>query len=220
MSVLYSALLIAQDVADHAEESFELDITETKTLAVVESLIGQVTGMLEGAIGLNRNLIARKYDHYFELEDWEYSSARTLWETTVNQYPVVEIDTAGFTAGISKHAFNNEADRILYTSRHCGLIEYYAGYARTEQVLADFTDGGTGQGSLTDLGTLPPTLPDDIRNVAINGVLMLLAERRQGPGQRTKTFNASVQTSIVQEPISDYIRRMVRERLSHHKVIV
>lgn len=220
MAVPYSALLIATDVSSSAESAFDFDISDANTLAVVESLIQQVTGMMEGASGLNRNLIVRQYTHYFQYEDWDYDEARDVWLLRAPQWPVVEIDTAGFSIATSRHSFQNEADLITYTSRHSGSVVYYAGYRRTEQNLGNLTDGGSGEGSLSDLATLPPALPYDIRDVAINAVLMLLAERRFGPGQRTRVLNPAVQTTTVQEPILDYIRRMCRERIGHHRVLV
>jgi len=219
MSVPYSALLIADDVQTHSQEAFNFDLAESATLAVVESLIQEVTGMLEGAIGLNRNLITRQYSHYFQYVDWEYDPARALYYVPAPQWPVAEIDTASFTSGISRRSFQNEADMILYASPFSGVVVYYAGYRRPEQVLANFTAGGAGEGSLTGLATLPSEIPHDIRNVALNGVMMLLSERRGGPGQRTRVLNPAVQTTTIQETVSDYIRRMVKERIYHHRVL-
>lgn len=215
MAVLYSALITAANVDAEGQDAFDFDIADADTLSALENIINQVTSMIEGANGLNRQLITRQYTHYFNYGDWDYDQSRELWFVPAPQWPIVEIDTSGFTAGVSKESFQNEADLILYTSRFSGAVTYYAGYKRSEQVLSDFN--ATDPPNLTDLATLPGDLPYDIRGVAINAALMMLAERRQGPGQRTKVMNPAVQTTTIQEPILDYIRRMVKERIHHHK---
>ena len=210
MAVPYSALLLAQDVDDEGEFAFPFDITNTETLATVEAIIQEVTGIMEGAAGLSRNLVVREYTHYFQYSDWEYDNGREKYYVYAPQWPIVEIDTSGFTAGTSRDAWQNEQNLILYTSRFSGAINYYAGYKRSEQILTDI------QSELPNLGTLPDDIPYDIRNVAMNAVLNLFAERRFGPGQRSRILNPAVNTTTIQEPIIDYIRRIVRLRIPHH----
>lgn len=214
MAVPYSALIIADDIEDEGLAPFNYDLTDANTLETVEAIIQEVTAVLEGAVGLNRNLIVREYSHYFQYDEWEYDAARALYFVAAPQWPIVEIDTSGFTSGISRYSWQNEADMILYTSPYSGVVNYYAGYKRSEQVLADL------QTSLPNLGTAPGDLPYDVRSVCINGVMKEFAERRGGPGQRTRIMNPAVQTTTVQEMISDYIRRMVKERIYHHRRLV
>lgn len=216
MAVPYSALLIADDISDEGEFAFPFDISDDNTLETVEALIQGVTGIMEGAAGLGRNLIVREYTHYFRYHDWDYDEARCMYFVRAPQWPVVEIETSGFTAGDSMHSWQGESNLILYTSRFSGVINYFAGYKRAEQTLGNLTDGGAGEGSLT-LTTLPPDLPYDIRSKAINAVLKELAERRQGPGQRSRTLNPAIQTTTIQEVIHDYIRRVCRLDINHHR---
>ena len=211
MPVPYSALLISDDISEEGEFAFPFDISDANTLQTVEAIIQGVTGIMEGAAGLNRNLIVREYTHYFRYHDWDYDPARQLYFVHAPQWPVVEIDTSGFTIGDSQHSWQGENDLILYTSRFSGAINYYAGYKRAEQILTDL------QTPLPDLGTLPPDLPYDIRSKAINAVLKEFAERRQGPGQRSRTMNPAIQTTTVQEVIHDYIRRVCRLDINHHR---
>lgn len=214
MSVPYSALLIANDISLESESSFNFDLGDAGTLAAVEGIIQEVTAMLEGAAGLGRNLIVRQYTHYFQREDWDWDEARDVYYVYAPQWPVVEIDTSGFSAATSMLSWQNEANLITYTSRFSGSVNYYAGYKRSEQSLSDL------QTPMPNLGTAPSDLPYDIRSVAINAVMMLFMERRMGPGQRTRTLNAAVQTTTIQEPILDYIRRIVKDRLYHHRKIL
>ena len=216
MAVPYSALLIADDVSDEAERDFGFDITEANTLKVVESIIQEVTGILEGASGLGRNLIVRAYTHYFQYRDWRWDEARDLYYVMAPQWPVVEIDTSGFTSGASSDSFQNEADMILNASRFSGVVTYYAGYKRPEQTLV----GLQAESGLSAMGTLPSDLPYDLRNVALNAVLNNLAARRFGPGQRAVTMNPAVQTTTIQEPILDYVSQLVRERVYHHRKFI
>ena len=214
MAVPYSSLIIADDIDDEGLTPFNYDLTDANTLEAVEAIIQEVTAVLEGAVGLNRNLIVREYNHYFQYNEWEYDPAREKYFVPAPQWPIVEIDTSGFTSGISRYSWQNEADMILYTSPYSGVVNYYAGYKRSEQVLADL------QTPMPNLGTAATDLPYDIRNVCINGVMKLFAERRFGPGQRTRILNPAVQTTTIQEPIADYIRRMVKDRIYHHRRLV
>ena len=211
MSVPYSALITADDLAAEAQSAYSFDLTDANTLTTAEAIIQEVTAEIEGAAGLNRNLIVRQYTHYFTYKEWDYDQASDVYFVQAPQWPIVEIDTSGFSSATSKHAWQNEANLITYTSRYSGSVNYYAGYKRSEQSLSDL------QTPLPNLGTAAGDLPYDIRNVAINGTLMLLAERRQGPGQRTKVMNPAVQTTTVQEPIIDYVRRLIKTRLYHHR---
>ena len=218
MAVDYSSLLTADDVNEEAEDAFEFDLTDARSLATVENIIREITGMMEGLLG--RNIIVREYTHYFQYDDWMYDEARAVYVVRPTQWPVVEIDTTGFSAATSRDAWQNEANLITYASRFSGAVNYYAGYRRDDQDLGNLQDGGAGEGSLTDLGTLPGALPWDVRNVAMNLVLNAWAVRRFGPGQRTRILNPAVQSTTIQEPILEYARRLVSERIYHHRKLV
>lgn len=215
MAVKYTALLTASDVDAEAESAFDFDISDDDTSTTVEAIIEETTSMLEGL--LNRTLITRQFTNYFQYRDWENDVARDVYVIRPPHWPVVEIDTASFSAAASNDSYQGENNLITYASRFSGAVTYYAGYRRSEQVLADFTDGGAGQGSLSDLGTLPGELPYDIRNTAMNIVLNTLAVRRFGPGQRTRILNPAVQSTTIQEPILEYASRLVKERIPHHR---
>lgn len=212
MAVPYSALLLASDVTTELQSAFtSLNTGDADTLKALEAMIQGVTGMVEGAAGLGRNLIVREYTHYVQHEDWDWDEARDRFFIRAPQWPVVEIDTSGFTIGTSTRSWQNEQDLILYTSRFSGLINYYAGYKRAEQTLVAL------QTPLPNLGTEPSDLPYDIREVALDAVLWKMAVRRHGPGTRTKTISPAVQTTTIEQPLLDYVRLITMERINHHK---
>ena len=212
MAVPFNALLIADDVTREMQNAFSgYDSSDTNTILVVEGLIQEVTEIMEGL--LNRNLIVRKHQEYYNYCDWDASESRSKYYVVPSRYPIVEIDTSGFTIGRQK--VSREDDIILYSTRYSGAIVYYAGYKRSEQVIGDLT----AESELADLGTLPSNLPYDIRNVALSGVLHGLAERNQGPGQRSRTINPAIQSVTVTEPLRDYLQRIILERIPHRRVL-
>jgi len=209
MAVSYKSLLTMDDVTRQMQNAFPgYDPSLANTQLVVEGLIDEVSLIMDGL--LSRTLIVQKYETYFQFEDWDYDEARDSYFVRT-LFPIVEIDTSGFTAAKSRHSL--EDDIITYSSRFSGLVNYYAGYKRSEQVLGDFT------GTFPDLGTLPGDLPGDVKNVAISGVLHALAERNLGPGQRERTINPAVQSTTVREPLRDYLMRIIKERIPHRRIV-
>lgn len=219
MAVPYTALVTPDDVQDLSEDSFEFDITDANTYKAVESIIQEVTNVFEGAAGLGRNLIVRQYTHYFNYHDWDYDPSRNLYYVRAPQWPVVQIDTSGFTAGSTRESFQDESNIITHASKHSGAIVYYAGYKRTEQVLSGIDQGNDldEQPGLSLLTTSPNDLPEDIRGAAFNVILNYLAVRRFGPGQRSRTLNPAIQSTTIQEPIRDYAADICRKRINHHR---
>lgn len=213
MAVLYTSLITRDDLEDAFQDAFKVDFTDEDTQETIDDIINAVTGMMEGASGLGRNLIVRQYNHYFQSQDWDYDKGREKFFVRAPQWPVVEIDTSGFTTDASRDSWQNESNLILYTSRYSGVINYYAGYKRQEQTLVALQ----GESDLANLDTLPGDLPHDIRSVAIDVIMKEWAERRQGPGQRTRVMNPAVQSTTIQEVIRDYMRMKVRDTLGHHK---
>lgn len=212
MGALYTDLLTIDDLTLESEAFAQFDMGDTATRTAAQSIINQVTNLVEGArIGLDRPVIVRAHTVYAQYDDWTYDAARALWWMYAPAWPVVEIDTTGFTIGTSTHS-REGADLLLYASRYSGAITYYAGYRRSEHdELADLT----GQTGLSSLGTLPGLLPAVIRDAAIAATMYLLYERRHGPGVLNRTFNTAVNTTTVSGPERDYLARMFAERLGH-----
>lgn len=206
MAESYSALILASNVESEAQGAYQFDLGSDSTKTTLQAMADEVTGIIEGA--LDRHLIVRKYTHYFDLNDWSYDRARQKYVAYTYQWPIVQVDTSGFTAASSRGSSVNNI--LEYTSAYCGAVTYYAGYKRSEQTLTNL------QAQLADLAELPADLPGEIRGVAISAALHALAERRAGPGQRTRTLNAAVQTSVIQETLRDYTMRIVKERIYHH----
>ena len=212
MAVPFNAILTSDNVSDEMQNSFVgYDPTDPNTITTIENIIQEVTAIMEGI--LDRNIIVRKHERYVQYADWDYDKARDMYFVRIQETPVVEVDTSGFTIG--RTATAREDDIVLYTSRFSGLVTYYSGYKRSEQVIGDLTS----EAELTDLATLPGDVPYDIRNVALSGVLHALAERRFGPGQRSRTINPAVQSTTITEPLRDYLKRIIKERIPHHKII-
>jgi hypothetical protein len=205
---LYTDLITLNDLQLESEEFAGIDLSDSGTEAAAEAIISDVTAIIEGH--LDRRLIVRPYTIYTQYEDWTYDVARSLYWMYAPQWPVVEIDTAGFTVGRSAHQ-REAADLILYSSRYSGAVTYYAGYKRSGQVLGDLTT----ETGLSSLGTAPDNLPYDIRSAAIELAMYKLYERRHGPGTMTRQINPAIQATTIQGPRVGHIEHILHERLGY-----
>lgn len=209
MPLPYSALITARDVLDEDMSAQQIKPLIDNAEKTLEAIIQELTGIFEGAAGLDRQLIVRSHTEYVDYSDWQYSAARSKYWLRARQWPLVEISTSGFTIGTDDSVSN----LILSSSRYQGGISYYAGYKRSKQALDDLTS----ESGLSAMTATPTDLPSDIRGAAIEAVLYLMFERRHGPGVQTKTMNPAIQTTTIQSPERDYLRRLVRDRIWHHR---
>ena len=209
MALSYTALLTTTEVIAEDENFMQIDLSVANQLAALEGCIEEATGILEGAPGLDRRLIVREYTEYFVEADWEYDAGRDKYWVRAQNWPIIEIDTSGFTSGIEKGY--QEANLLLYASSYEGAVTYRAGYKRSDQTLSTLT------AEISGLTTAPGNLPSDIRGAAIEVVLYLFFERRHGPGVQTKVMNPAVQTTTIQAPDPRFIDRVIRGRLWHRR---
>lgn len=205
---LYTDLIIETDLQLETEEFGNFNLADTGTLTAARAIISDATAIIEGH--LDRRVIVRPYTIYANYTDWQYDAARALWWMYAPQWPVVEIDTTGFTVGRSSGS-REPADLILYPSRYQGAIVLYAGYRRGDQDLAEI-QAETG---LSTLGTLPDLLPYDIRSAAIELAMYKLYERRHGPGTSTRQINPAIQSTTIQGPRMSYVEELLRDRLGY-----
>lgn len=211
MSALYTDLLTVNDLTLESEEFAEFDLSDTGTLTAARAIINEVTNLIEGGrMGIDRPVVVRAHTIYSNNADWTYDPARALYWMYAPRWPVVEVDTSGFTIGSSTHSHEG-GDLLLYASAYRGAITYYAGYRRSDQDLS----GLQAETGLSGLGTLPSELPAAVRDAAISAVMYLLTERRTGPGTLNRTINPALQTTTITGPERDYLGRMLRDRLGH-----
>lgn len=205
---LYTDLIIETDLQLETEQFADFDLGDTGTLTAARAIISDVTAIIEGH--LDRRLIVRPYTIYATYEDWTYDPARALWWMHARQWPVVQVDTAGFTIGTTTMG-QDSSDLLLSASRYQGAIVLYAGYRRSDQDLS----GLQAQAGLSGLTTLPALLPADVRSAGIEACMYKLYERRHGPGTMTRQINPAIQSTTIQGPRTGYLQELVRERLGY-----
>lgn len=211
MGALYTDLLTITDLQLESEQFAEFDLSDTGTRTAAQAIINQVTSLIEGGhIGIDRPVVVRAHTIYTQYEDWTYDAARAKYWYQPPRWPVVEIDTTGFTIGSSTSSPEG-SDLILYASRYSGAITYYGGYRRIDQALVDL-QAETG---LDTLGTLPAIMPAVIRDCAIAATMHLLFERRHGPGVFNRTISMATASTTISGPDRDYLKRMFMDRLWH-----
>lgn len=212
MGALYTDLITINDLTLESEAFADFDLADTGTRTAAQAIINEVTNLIEGArMGIDRPVVVRAHTIYTQYDDWTYDPARALWWMYAPAWPVVEIDTTGFTIGTSTNS-REGSDLLLYASRYSGAVTYYAGYRRSDQdELADLT----GETGLASLGTLPGLIPAAIRDAAVAATMYLLFERRHGPGVLQRSLNPAVQQTIIAGPERDYLARMFMDRLGH-----
>ena len=210
MALNYDAIMSVEDVQKELRDSVPgLDFSDATDLLFIETIIGEVTRSIESI--LDRNIIVIQHRQYTQYSHWRYDNARGSYWVYADAMPIVEIDTAGFSSGKSNASRLN--DIITYSSGFSGAITYYSGWKRPEQTLSDLN------AELPDLGTLPSNVPEDIRSVAIQGIMHRISERNHGPGMRSRTISPAVQTVTINSPMMNFLEDAVNRRLVRYKAL-
>lgn len=194
----YSALITPDELKADAINSLKFDPTAT---TVVDGLgvsykdvtiraIHSVTDSIEQH--LDRKLIVTRNNDDIQDHQWDYNKALDKWQHYSRHYPLVEIETANVT-------ISNDKVRMLAGVKK-GEVDYFAGYRRADQALADL------QAELPDLDTLPEILPGDINRVAFRLVMYELSQAKQNSfAVQTRTqVVGQTQTEITKERATYY----------------
>jgi len=140
--------------------------------------------------------------------DWRRDEAGDKrWRHRTRAWPVVQVETSDYDARFD--------DRHLVTStRESDQVAYFAGWKRRDQSLSDLP---TGLGEALDgLTKEPPTVPGDIRRVALKLTLHELIQAEEGIGIQTLTQATGGGTATVNGPDPQAPRRLL-ESISSYK---
>lgn len=153
------------------------------------------------------------HSHTQGIQRWEWTADEVQSDYKVKAWadrqPVVEIKS-----GDPSIRFGN--DRFLNDHRDDLTVTYFAGYIRKDQSLAGLP---TGSGDPLDgLTTEPPTLPRDVRRVAIRLTLfeLNLAEHRAGMGTTTAAVGGG-DTITIEGPDPEFPMRQLRQLDSYKR---
>lgn len=175
---------------------------------VVSRLIGDVQRRIESYISqpltIHRDTQGIRRHEWVEDEVQDDDFAVYAW---ADHRPVVQVD------GDVDARFSN--DRFVKDHRDDLKVDYFAGYVRSDIDLADLPTA-TGE-KLEGLSERPPTLPQDIRRVAIKLILYELnqAEHRAGMGTTTAAIGGG-DSITVEGPDPGFPERQLRQ-LDPHK---
>jgi hypothetical protein len=131
------------------------------------------------------------HSHTQGIQRWEWTEddVEDGMKAWADHQPVVEIESGDVGVRFG-------GDRLIKDYRDDLKTTYFAGYIREDQSLSDLpTSGGD---PLEGLTTEPPTLPPDIRRVAIRLTLYELnrAEHRSGMGTTTASIGGGDSITI------------------------
>lgn len=193
LTASYTDLIADTDLQDASLDGVAVDLSDSTTAAALPGIISGVTTTIERH--LDRLLIVRSHtlrlrrDDWFQQEGYENDSEVLLWMAYARQWPVVEVSSVDATVNLKAEITIQDADtddrRLLsFDPDSDTLIDYpyrvdvFAGYARSDQTLATLQ----AVSGLTGIATLPPTLPDPIRDAAIMLCLHRINARRSSAG--------------------------------------
>jgi len=140
--------------------------------------------------------------------DWlQDETSDRRWRYRTQSWPVVQVETSGYNI-----RFDN---RHLATSTpKADQVMYFAGWKRRDQSLSDLP---TGSGkSLSGLTKEPPTVPGDIRRVALKLTLYELIQTEDGVGVQTLSQATGGGVATVNGPDPQTPRRLL-ESVSSYK---
>ena len=176
------------------------------------AVISGVSSFLREQLG--RALIAEVVTQRVSTYDWmtdDTTRGQGVW-TYASERPVVQ--------GPEDAELQLEG-RLTKTRAEPGRLRYVAGYSRPDQVLSSPEQlenqfpTGTPSG-MSDLSELPPTLPQDITEVAVNLTLHVLSERGDELGRRT-TRTIGGQEVVTEGTDPAYIQRQLGRLSSHDR---
>jgi len=199
-------LLTVQEVQDAALSSSSA-ATDNPS-GVVEEAIRDVQGAITDYLGMAPIVHDRteRIEHHEWREDDTATNSDKNWIAWARHQPIVEVESP------SDVSIYFDSRRFEHDKPDDLRVRYFAGYKRSDQI------SGEQQSRLTDLGTTPPNLPNDIRRVAIKLTLFELTEMEHGAGigQVQQAVGQGQQTTV-EGTDAQFVRRQLR-RLSGHKV--
>jgi hypothetical protein len=199
----YTDILTPQEIDTEALAASDAAQDEK---VVVSRLIGDVQRRIESYI--SQPLTVHRHTQGVRRWDWVEDEVQSdvgnfavaAW---ADHQPVVEVVNGDVSARFS-------GDRFVKDHRDDLKVEFFAGYVRQDVALADLPNSDGER--LDGLTERPPTLPQDIRRVAVKLVLYELnqAEHRQGMGTTTAAIGGG-DTITVEGPDPGFPERQLRQ---------
>ena len=211
LTLSHTALITPEELARDALASLGLDLSMTggspddqgaydAAIAAIEDMSSVIRSHVQ------RDVIVAEHEQSLWRSDWTYDEGQEKYAAYADQWPVVQIETAGYTAA---------GERILTEDADADVVTYFAGYRRADQDLA------TLQGKVEGLDTLPPELPGVFRSVCTELTLFRLsrAENKQfGTGSTRQQIGGQVVT--VQATDRGFMERTLARLDSERRVAI
>jgi hypothetical protein len=210
----YTDLVTISDLDAEALATFDA----ANNADAAERAISAATRRIEGY--LNRTLIVREVvqrQRYIHLRT-DYSVQEDAVQSFgARQYPalqVISVDPA--SVNVELHP---DETRLYAADRAADIrsVSYFAGYRRSDHTDLSTLQADSGT-ALDTLTVLPPVLPADIREVAVNLTLHHLRARRSGIDgftnveQQVGTRNTTTVTNVRAGYVNDELQRLQRFR--------
>jgi len=225
--VAYTDLIKYEDLRQADDSRAVVDSLDTLR-EEAEAVIADVTALIDAELGLGatgRGTIVRQRLQGIAGHEWTYSTIAEDYLAYADQRPVVEMNLQ--SDDLSDVEIPRQTSRKLQIgSPDAGTVTYFGGYRRPDQVLSSAGPGEsllpTGNGEALDgLTTLPPVLPRQVRNVAINVTLHVLQNRAEGNlGRRVQQTYGQGQVTIEGADPQYIQRQMARLQSAEHRHLV
>lgn len=198
----FTAFVTPQEVWNEGLGS-RVDLSDIHVSETLERLVLAVSRQIESY--LNRRLAV----HPVVLRpSWTPSSASGRAEAWAEEWPLIQVDTAGVTAGE-----DNPGGQLIYSFAWPPEVTGFAGYRRVGATLEDLAE------TLPGLTVLPPVLPDDVRDVAIELVLHRLAYRESGlAGMRELSLDIGGRPVTTRAPERGYEASVLRRIAGYRRL--
>ena len=196
-----TAILTVSEVREEALSSTQVPGEEG---IATERAIGEAQARIAGY--LRRPVMIHKATEGIErwmrdrLRENEYRYRTKAW-------PIVQVES-------TEYGIRHDQRHLTRESKRRETVTYFAGWKRRSQSLSDLpTSGGE---PLEGLGTEPPTVPGDIRRVALKLTLHELIQTEEGVGIQTLTEATGGGTTTVNGPDPQTPRRLLNS-ISHYR---
>lgn len=180
---------------------------------VIQSAIQDVTGWIAVQIGVDSGTpIIHRTKQGVTRREWLRDDVQedTTYRAWANERPVVQVVSP------SDVSVRYDNKQLLRDDREASIVEYFAGWKRRDTSASDLPTG-TGE-DLDGLTETVPTLPDDIRRIALILVLYEIGRIEYGTAVQQTTQTIGNQGEATMTKDTDALRRYARDYLNEYTV--
>lgn len=196
-----TAIITVSEVEQEALSSTQVPSDEgIATERAIEEAQARIAGYLRRPVMIHETTEG--------IERWLKDELReNYWRYRTKAWPIVQVQS-------DEYSIRHDDRHLTRDTRRKETVTYFAGWKRRRQSLSDLPTGG-GE-ALDGLTTEPPTVPSDIRRVALKLTLHELIQTEEGVGIQTLTEATAGGTTTVNGPDPQTPMRLL-DSISHYR---